>query len=241
MSSAATWRRPQFFSLKGRLKRYPYAVSTALLLTLKILAELSSQWLVDNYHLTIQTEQTDEKTVALVVFMLLSAVNISIIAAVLCLTVRRLHDLGLSGWFALLMLLHPLIFYIGCVALWCLPPQNHPNRFDLSHAKDEGTGADVESLEELEYVAELQALDGVMPEDLDEEHSEAQSNTALKTPVIEPVQARLPEPQESEGLSMEEQQDLAEAGELAALDGTAAADEKVTAPGAELSDKNTGA
>ena len=92
------------FTWKGRANRSQYALVSAVLITLTLLAEFALSDIV-----------------ALV--LLVPMIPVSVM-----LTIRRLHDVGHSGWWALLSLV-PLVSFALMVYLLLRPGQPGPNAY----------------------------------------------------------------------------------------------------------------
>lgn len=103
-----------FFGLSGRISRAAYFFSGLLLYLARFYPV---------YKILVSQGSEEAQTFWGGVFLL------TILGAIVChiaLSVKRLHDLGASGWFALLFLVGDFLFYI----VLCLIPGNPgPNRF----------------------------------------------------------------------------------------------------------------
>lgn len=92
----------KFFSTKGRASRKEYI---AFFLFFEILIILPYLWILDNY--------TSPSTIGVLILLLGFVIIIVHLFAYTTLTVRRLHDCNLKGWWVMLhFILSPLIFLI---------------------------------------------------------------------------------------------------------------------------------
>jgi uncharacterized membrane protein YhaH (DUF805 family) len=105
-----------FFRLKGRISRAAYLLAG-------LLANLVPLFLL--YRFTLVPEGTQEATGWAVAFTLIGALSVW---AIFALSVKRVHDLGKPGGFALALFI-PVVSYIAFVVLCVMPGEPGPNRF----------------------------------------------------------------------------------------------------------------
>ena len=102
-----------FFSYAGRVNRQVYALSGLLLYVLRM------------YPAYRILTATDEATATFWSGVLLVVLGI-LLPSHIALSAKRLHDFGVSGWFAVLFLFGDIIAYL---VLCLVPGQPGPNRF----------------------------------------------------------------------------------------------------------------
>ena len=105
-----------FFSLKGRIARKSYILSVLFLLLPQIVV-------------VVQMVQNSTNEAALV-FWFLSwvVIGIATLWSLIALAVKRLHDLSVTGWLALIIVF-PTINWIFLVALAFIPSKQETNEW----------------------------------------------------------------------------------------------------------------
>ncbi|MEM7216231.1 MAG: DUF805 domain-containing protein [Pseudomonadota bacterium] len=116
MSGANTSLSWLFFSFKGRIARQSYALSILFLLLPQIVVVL-------------QLVRNDGNEGALALwFVVLVVVVVLTFWSTLALVIKRLHDLGVTGWLSLLILL-PTVNWIFILALAVIPSKDEENEY----------------------------------------------------------------------------------------------------------------
>ncbi|MEM9331303.1 MAG: DUF805 domain-containing protein [Pseudomonadota bacterium] len=105
-----------FFSFKGRIARQSYALSIFFLVLPQIIVVLQ-----------IVRNEGNDGALALWVLALLGVVVASF-WSILAIVVKRLHDLGVTGWLALLVFF-PTINWIFMLVLAVIPSNQQVNQY----------------------------------------------------------------------------------------------------------------
>ena len=105
-----------FFSFKGRIARQSYALSIFFLILPQIIVVLQ---MVNNHN---------NENALVVWFLVFVSVAFCTLWSLLALAVKRLHDLSVTGWLALLVFF-PTINWIFLLALAFIPSKQEVNEF----------------------------------------------------------------------------------------------------------------
>ncbi|MEM9279564.1 MAG: DUF805 domain-containing protein [Pseudomonadota bacterium] len=116
MSDATPTLSWLFFSLKGRIARQSYALSILFLIFPQV-------------FVVLQLVRNEENQSGLAFwFLVLLGVVLLTLWSVMALAVKRLHDLGMTGWLSVLILV-PTLNWIFLVALALFPSTQETNEY----------------------------------------------------------------------------------------------------------------
>ncbi len=108
-----------FFGVSGRIRRKTYMLSAAFFVAIYS-------------YLAIQINRTPEDSVEFSLWglVLLLLMIVSVWSSI-ALSVKRLHDLGVTGFVAIVMFI-PMVSFLAFVVLCAFPGQKEPNQFGES-------------------------------------------------------------------------------------------------------------
>ena len=97
-----------FFSMKGRIARQSYALAMLFLI-------------IPQFYILFKISQSDEETGIFAFWgLMLLIVGFVTLWSTIALTIKRLHDLGITGWLSVLTLV-PTISWIFVIGLMFIP------------------------------------------------------------------------------------------------------------------------
>ncbi len=116
MSDNVPTLRWLFFSFQGRIARKSYLMSVLFLLLPQIIVVLQ------------MVQNADNDAALAFWFLVWIAINVATLWSLLALAVKRLHDLSVTGWLALILFV-PTVNWIFLLALAFIPSKQETNQW----------------------------------------------------------------------------------------------------------------
>lgn len=119
-----TWKKFTEFTTRSSRADYWlfYGLNYVLILGLLVASTLA------------YSEGADSNTISVVLTIIALFINVASILPALALTIRRLHDAGVSGWYAVLGFL-PIVGFITVIVFGILPSKPEENEYGPAPTK----------------------------------------------------------------------------------------------------------